>query len=92
MSKIYKFYFNQMKMLEHQLFILCAESLSSLLAYTDNHKFIHGIKFGVNGPFISHLFFVDDSLVFSKATVAECSYLKELFDLYDNASGQVINF
>lgn len=62
------------------------------MAYTDNHKFIHGIKFGVNGPFISHLFFVDDSLVFSKATVAECSYLKELFDLYNNASGQVINF
>ncbi|KAH9649947.1 transcriptional corepressor LEUNIG-like protein [Citrus sinensis] len=74
------------------LFILCAESLSSLLVHAENHKFIHGIKFGVNGPIVSHLFFADGSLVFSKASVAECNQLKELFDLYSNASGQVINF
>lgn len=57
-----------------------------------NHKLIHSIRFSVQGPTISHLFFTNDNLVFSKATTTECNHLKELFDLYSNAFGQVINF
>lgn len=73
-------------------FILCAQSLSPLLIKAENTKLIQGIKFDPKCPTISHLFFTDDSLVFSKASIAICYHLKELFDPYSKASGEVINY
>lgn len=40
---------------------------------------------------ISHLFFADDSLLFYDATVSDCSNLKEVFRVYEEASGQKVN-
>lgn len=40
---------------------------------------------------MTHLFFVDDYLLFIKATLAECQTIKEILGWYDVASGQQLN-
>lgn len=44
------------------------------------------------GPSITHLFFADDSLMFFKADLNTCKYVKECLDTFEQASGQIINF
>lgn len=44
------------------------------------------------GCTISHLLFADDSLIFPRASVADCKRLKEIFNCYARASGQIFNF
>jgi hypothetical protein len=50
-------------------FILCAEGLSSLLNQVEVDGSIMGIPITRGGTKINHLFFVDDSLFFCKATI-----------------------
>ena len=57
----------------------------------ERDQLIRGLKFAKDVP-ITHLLFVDDSLVFSQASVTNCKHLKEIFDLYAAASGQIFNF
>ena len=40
---------------------------------------------------ISHLLFVDNSLLFCEATTIECQSLLDILALYERASGQAIN-
>ena len=42
-------------------------------------------------PKISHLFFADDSLIFCRATIEECSTPEEILEIYENSSGQQLN-
>lgn len=44
------------------------------------------------GPTITHLFFVDDSLMFFKTDPNTCKNIKKCLDIYEAASGKVINF
>ncbi|XP_030924559.1 uncharacterized protein LOC115951516 [Quercus lobata] len=43
------------------------------------------------GPRLSHLFFADDILIFCKASIGECSELKRILQVYEDASGQQLN-
>ena len=43
------------------------------------------------GPRLSHLFFVDDGLIFCKTSIGECSELKRILQVYEDASGQQLN-
>ncbi|XP_021597623.1 uncharacterized protein LOC110603924 [Manihot esculenta] len=52
----------------------------------------YGYRVSRGGPQISHLFFADDSLIFFKANVQEALELKRILRMYENASGQVVNF
>ncbi|KAA3483393.1 LINE-1 reverse transcriptase isogeny [Gossypium australe] len=45
-----------------------------------------------SSPTITHLFFADDSFLFFKATRSECSLVKTILDVYEQASGQAGNF
>lgn len=73
------------------LFLLCTEGLSSLLKKNLVEGSLHGIKIDLRGPEVSHLFFADDNLLFTQATMEACQSLISCFTMYENASGQKIN-
>ena len=73
------------------LFIICAEGLSSLLRDAEAKKEIHGIKIGKKVNAISHLFFADDSLLFTRANEQEVEKVLEILSTYEAASGQKLN-
>ena len=45
-----------------------------------------------NAPKITNLFFVDDSLIFSRVSLAEINSIVEILQVYAKASRQCINF
>lgn len=49
------------------LFILVTDALSGLMKRAVDDNSIHGVRGSRNGPSISHLLFVDDILLFSRA-------------------------
>ena len=73
------------------LFILCAEVLSGLIASYHDQGIIHGITIARNASAISHLFFVDDSMIFFGAHKNEAQHLMEIFAEYQRISEQKIN-
>ena len=52
---------------------------------------LKGITVCRGGPQLSHLFSVDDSLIFCKATLANCESLQRILEIYERASGQQLN-
>lgn len=74
------------------LFDICAQGLSSLLYISEAQKKFSGVRIAASCPTISHLFFVDDSLIFFKATVNDCEGIQHCLSSYEKASRQLINF
>ncbi|XP_057248279.1 uncharacterized protein LOC125493714 [Beta vulgaris subsp. vulgaris] len=74
------------------LFLLCAEAFSALLSKAAGDGLIHGARVCRSAPRISHLFFADDSILFTRATLQECSVVADILSTYERASGQKINF
>ena len=52
---------------------------------------IRGFSSCKRGPKISHLFFVDDSLLFCRASLADLQFIQSILSLYEKASGQKLN-
>nr|XP_027096099.1 uncharacterized protein LOC113715996 [Coffea arabica] len=73
------------------LFLLCSEGLSNMLKRATRQGLLSGLRISRHGPFITHLFFADDTLVFCKAASQETRKLKEILDQYARGSGQLIN-
>lgn len=73
------------------LFITLAKAFLSLLLQVEQQKLIHGLLFEKDLK-ISHLLFADDSLVFNRASMADCQNLKTILDCYSATSGQIFNF
>jgi hypothetical protein len=73
------------------LFILCAEGLSALLMRAEEEGMIEGIKVCRGAPRVNHLFFADDSLILMRASNTDAKELKRILELYEMASGQMIN-
>ncbi|XP_015384884.1 uncharacterized protein LOC107176611 [Citrus sinensis] len=69
---------------------MCAEAFSNRIRQAEQQKLIHGLQFGRDLS-ISHLLFTDDNLIFTRATVEDCTILKRLFECYEKASGQIFN-
>lgn len=55
-------------------------------------KEIHGIQGARQAPVISHLFFVDDNLLFTRANNYEAEKIMEVLQQYQNSFGQVVNW
>ena len=68
------------------LFLLCVEWLSSLLNKAKEEKRINGVLAVRNGPQVTHLFFVDDSLLFCHAKKEEFLEILRILQLYERTS------
>lgn len=77
--------------LSHFLFILGSEVLSRLLGRAELSGLIHGIKVSRATPFIHHLLFADDLLIFSRANAREAVGIQSILDQYSHLSGQKMN-
>ena len=74
------------------LFILIADAFSKMIQKKVHEKQLHGAKASRSGLEISHLFFADDSLLFTRASHHECAIIVDILNHYEQASGQKINY
>uniref|UniRef100_A0A803PQ54 Reverse transcriptase domain-containing protein n=1 Tax=Cannabis sativa TaxID=3483 RepID=A0A803PQ54_CANSA len=74
------------------LFLLCSEGLAAALRIQEQLGNFDGISIARSAPAISHLLFADDTLVFAKATHSSCNALQAALQLYNQATGQCVNF
>lgn len=74
------------------LFILSMEVFSRLLLHLESKNKVQGIRLTKTAPNISHLFFADDLLLFTKANLDSCKNLMDAINMFSLASGQVVNF
>ena len=77
-------------LISQYIFLLCVEGFSSLLKYYGNY-IDRGIRVSFRTPWVSHLLFADDSLIFIKASTESASRLNEILGIYGEASGQCVN-
>lgn len=74
------------------LFIICAESLSSLIHHHEQAGLLHGATVARGTPSITHIFFADDCFLFFKATDQKACLMKNILIMYGSASGQIVNY
>jgi hypothetical protein len=72
-------------------FILCVEGLSTWINKMERMGGITRLPLTQAGIRLSHLFFVDDSLLFCKAGIVEWYYIQKVLDDYEKASRQKLN-
>ncbi|KAL9690889.1 hypothetical protein QQ045_011301 [Rhodiola kirilowii] len=73
------------------LFLFFSDLLSAKMSSAVASKSVSGVKFGCEGPIVTHLFFADDSIFFIKANKEEATRLREITSQYEKVSGQRIN-
>ena len=73
------------------IFLLCTEGLHSLIEDAARVGDLRGFSLCKRGPKLTHLFFVDDSLLFCRANLDECSNILKLLGVYEQSSGQKVN-
>lgn len=74
------------------LYLLCVEGLSKSMENKAANGEINGCRISQTAPAITHLLFADDSFLFFKATNEEATTIKSVLNLYENQSGQAVNF
>ena len=70
---------------------MCAMRLQSLIHKAKVEGLIQGVSICRNGPRVSHLFFVDDSVLFCRAKEEECQKILDILAIYERGLGQKIN-
>uniref|UniRef100_A0A803P9N5 Reverse transcriptase domain-containing protein n=1 Tax=Cannabis sativa TaxID=3483 RepID=A0A803P9N5_CANSA len=73
-------------------FLLCAKGFSSLLRQQETTQALIGFKVARTALAISHLFFVDDSILLCQTSINSCNIIKEVLSRYERATGQQVNF
>ena len=69
------------------LFLLCAEGLSAMIKKEERDGLLKGVAVSREAPWISHLLFADDSIVFCRASVEECDRVLKVLEDYEGESG-----
>jgi hypothetical protein len=73
------------------LFLLYSEGLSCLLKTRGTQFISRGIRVGIHAPWISHLLFADDCLIFTQASKRGADSISDILDIYHTGSGQLVN-
>ena len=73
------------------LFLIYVEGLSPMLKKSMVDGQMKGVAARSRGPKISHLFFVDDILIFCRAMREDYSSLEKTLVVYENTLGQQLN-
>ena len=73
------------------LFILCMEFLGAQISGMCEQNRGDPIKASRNGPSFSHIFFVDDLLLFAKANSKNSKAIMDVLDHFYNLAGQKVN-
>ena len=73
------------------LFILCMEFLGAQISGMCEQNRWDPIKASRNGPSFSHIFFVDDLLLFAKANSKNSKAIMDVLDHFYNLAGQKVN-
>jgi hypothetical protein len=73
------------------LFLLCGEGFSALLNHFGGALVDRGIRVSFQAPWINHLLFADDSLIFMSAKVQSGDRLNNILRIYGECSGQCVN-
>lgn len=72
-------------------FLLCAEGFSSLLKFYNGGTVDKGLRVSYRSPWVTHLLFADDSLIFIDAKDQSALRLNEILRIYGDASDQRVN-
>ena len=83
--------FRQGDLFSPYLFLLVTKGLHTLFKKAEDNDVIRGVSLCATRSQISHLLFMDDSLVFCRATILECVQIQSLLHVYEQASGQSLN-
>lgn len=73
-------------------FIFVSEGLSRLLKCAVERGSLYGVRLCPAAPVISHLLFVDDTVIFCPTAESQALTVKEVLHKYKRASGQKVNF
>jgi hypothetical protein len=73
------------------LFLVCAEGFTTLLNFYGGNYVDRGIRVSPRSPWIIHLLFADDSLIFMKANEDSALRLNMILRVYEDCSGQSVN-
>ncbi|KAL0447658.1 UNVERIFIED_CONTAM: putative mitochondrial protein [Sesamum latifolium] len=73
------------------LFLLCAEVLSGMLCRAEHMGLIQGVAVSRSAPRVSHLLFVDDTLIFCSATTEAMTCIQQILLDFERALGLKIN-
>jgi hypothetical protein len=73
------------------LFLLCSEGLTCLLKSRGPQFISRGIRVSLHAPWISHLLFADDCLIFTQASKRGADRISEILEVYNRGSGQLVN-
>lgn len=73
------------------LFLICAQGLTSLLNNYGGAYIDRGIRVSIRLPWVNHLLFADDSLIFLKAKIHSTARLNNILRIYTGCSGQAVN-
>lgn len=69
----------------------CSEGLACLLKCATKSKLLHGLSSSRRRPQASHLFFLDDSLLFCRATLDDCRIICSILHHYELVYEQQVN-
>ncbi|XP_061368719.1 uncharacterized protein LOC133311659 [Gastrolobium bilobum] len=70
------------------LFVLCMEKLTHLIMDEVEAKHWRPIKAGKSGPYISHLMFADDVILFAEASLSQLESITHCLEKFSKMSGQ----
>ncbi|XP_075645356.1 uncharacterized protein LOC142616374 [Castanea sativa] len=73
------------------LFLFFVEGLTAMIKKAELDGLVRGVVASRGGPCVSHLLFVDDSLLFYRVLVEACQQVNSLLNLYEVASRKKVN-